>query len=115
MKLSNCLLITIATLVPLAFATPAAHAEDLSTFTITGTVVDGWCLTGTEPPPQPCQVTLEISVENKKSRFATFWCRGELADVCGALPHDERLLVVGEDNMSEKTATHVALLLAPRG
>ena len=111
MKTLRNTLLAFALTLPLLVAAPAAAADDLSTFTLAGTVTNVWCLTGPEPPIQPCYVEVEVDVDNSGPAITGFWCRANLVDICEALPYGFRLIVVGKDSITEKWASHIGMLL----
>ena len=114
LSLKNYALATALTLTVAAVAArPADAAEDLSDFSLTGTVTKVWCSRAPEPPAAPCYLELEIDAGEDEPAKVDVWCRGAIADVCEDLPYGLRVIIIGIDTIVEKQVSHLGMLLEP--
>ena len=109
--LKNTTLIAALVLLSSMAPAPAQADGDLSTFSLAGTVTGVWCLTGPEPPEQPCYVEIAVDVGRDDPAEIGVWCHGSMADVCEALPDGLRVIAIGKEMGSQKTVTHVGMWL----
>ena len=91
----------------------ASASEGLCSFTVAGYVQGVWCMMG--PATSPCYLRIAVPVAEPTPEQVEIgvWCDGDMVKVCETLEDGLPVIVIGEDDGDNKSATHVAIWLEP--